>query len=93
MSWWRRTRKVTEGLLSCAEVAALLQQYLDDESDEVTAGRVAAHLDDCERCGVDADVYRDITAALARRRRLPDVSVHRLRQFGDRIAAGDLPDQ
>ena len=88
------TRKVTEGLLSCAEVAALLQQYLDDESDEVTAGRCRGpYLDDCERCGVDADAYRDITAALARRRRLPDVPVHRLRQFGDRIAAGDLPDQ
>lgn len=94
MSWWRRTRTVTNGPLSCAEVAELLQQFLDDESDEVTAGRVAAHLDDCERCGIEADVYRDIKAALARRRApVPDVSVRRLRQFGDRIAAGDLPDQ
>jgi anti-sigma factor RsiW len=94
MSWWRRTRRVTDGPLSCAEVAELLQQYLDDESDEVTAGRVAAHLDDCERCGVEADVYRDIKAALARRRApLADVSVRRLRQFGDRIVAGDITDQ
>ena len=93
MSWWRRTRKGTDGSLSCAEVAALLHQFLDDESDEVTAGRVAAHLDDCARCGVEADVYRDIKAALARRRTpLPDVSVRRLRQFGERIAAGDVPD-
>ena len=93
MSWWRRTRKGTDGPLSCVEVAALLQQFLDDESDEVIAGRVAAHLDDCARCGVEADVYRDMKAALARRRTpLPDVSVRRLRRFGERIAAGDVPD-
>ncbi len=94
MSWWRRSRRVAAGPLSCAEVAELMQQYLDDESDDVTAGRVAAHLDDCERCGVEADVYRDIKAALARRRApLPAVAVRRLRQFGDRIAAGDAPDR
>jgi anti-sigma factor (TIGR02949 family) len=93
MSWWRRAHRVTDGPLSCAEVAELLQQYLDDESDEATADRVAAHLEDCERCGVEADVYRDIKAALARRRApLPEVSVRRLRRFGERIAAGDLPD-
>ena len=67
MSWWRRSRRVAAGPLSCAEVAEVMQQYLDDESDDVTAGRVAAHLDDCERCGVEPDVYRDIKAALARR--------------------------
>jgi hypothetical protein len=42
---------------------------------------------------VEAHVYRDIKAALARRRApLPEVSVRRLRRFGERIAAGDLPD-
>jgi len=93
MSWWRRGQTATDGPLSCHEVAELLQQYLDDESDEVTAGRVAAHLDDCERCGMEADVYREIKAALARRREpLPDVSVRRLRRLGERIAAGGVTD-
>lgn len=93
MRRWR-TREAAEGPLSCAEVADLLQQYLDDESDAVTAGRVSAHLEDCRRCGMEAEVYRDIKASLARRRQpLPEVSIRRLRQFGERIAVPDGPDE
>ncbi|MBV7697464.1 glycosyltransferase [Streptomyces sp. TRM70350] len=32
----------------------------------LTARRVAAHVDDCRRCGLEAAVYREIKSALAR---------------------------
>jgi anti-sigma factor RsiW len=93
MSWWRRPRRTPDAVLSCAEVADLLQQYLDDESDEPTARLVSAHLEDCRRCGLEADVYRDIKASLARRRApLPEPVAARLRHFGALLAAGESPE-
>ncbi len=76
--------------LSCPEVGRLLQRYLDGEL--VTAAAVdalAAHLDECRRCGLEAETYRHIKAALAgRRRAVPSESVDRLRRFGEQLADG-----
>lgn len=69
--------------LDCRAVAKVLQQFLDDESDELTARRVAAHLDDCLRCGMEADTYLAIKASLAGAATpLDDEAAHRLRTFG-----------
>lgn len=74
--------------LSCSEVGRLLQRYLDGELDapnEVDA--LAAHLDECDRCGLEADTYRHIKESLERRRTvLAPESIERLREFGDHLA-------
>jgi hypothetical protein len=52
--------------------------------------RIEAHLEQCRRCGMEAETYAQIKAALAAHR--PDVpaeSIDRLRQFGARLARGE----
>ncbi|WP_374987044.1 zf-HC2 domain-containing protein [Streptomyces fradiae] len=49
------------------QVARVLQKYLDGETDEATARRVAVHLEDCRRCGLEASVHQEIRSAPARR--------------------------
>ena len=77
--------------MSCRQVAKVLQSYLDHELDERAAAKVAAHLEDCRRCGLEAETYEELRAVL---RRGPsgaaDESVARLRDFGERLARGDV---
>lgn len=92
-SWWGR-RSVGERRMNCLRVARVLQSYLDGETDEVTARRVAAHLEDCRRCGLEASVYREIHQALARRSEPDTGAMARLHAFGRSLlvegqAAGD----
>ena len=70
--------------LSCGEVGRLLQRFLDDELDDGAAvDGIARHLDDCDRCGLEAETYQKIKDALAQRRPdLPPETVERLREFG-----------
>ncbi|MCZ4126164.1 anti-sigma factor family protein [Streptomyces sp. H39-S7] len=68
--------------MNCMQVARVLQSYLDGETDEVTARRVSAHLEDCRRCGLEASVYQEIHNALARRADPDSQAVDRLRTFG-----------
>lgn len=77
--------------MSCAEVGAVLQQYLDGELDATTSPLVEAHLEMCRRCGLEASIYTDVKEALAEQGELPDDSVRRLREFGERIAHGEIP--
>ena len=81
---WRRTPRP----MSCHEVAAVLQAFLDDETDDVAARRVAHHLHDCVRCGMEAATYERIKHSVGRDRRPLDPSaVARLRRFGEQLAA------
>jgi anti-sigma factor (TIGR02949 family) len=74
--------------MRCAEVARVLQHYLDGQADELTTRRVRRHLEACRRCGLEADTYRAIKDALARRRSAIDPrSVERLRAFAADLAA------
>lgn len=87
---FRRPRH-TEGALNCIQVGKVLQQYLDDVIDPTTAELVAAHLDDCRRCGMKASEYRQIKRSLAHI--APDTdeaAVARLRDFAARISAGEF---
>ncbi len=80
------------GGMSCHQVGEVLQQYLDGHIDAERAGRIEAHLDECRRCGMEADTYERIKATLAAQR--PDVpaeSIDRLREFGERLARGEEP--
>ncbi len=79
------------GHLDCRQVAALLQPFLDGELDGERGREVARHLDDCRRCGLEAQTYREMKAALRRGARQPSPeSVQRLRQFVARLAAGEF---
>lgn len=75
----------------CREVARLLQSYLDREIDAHQAARVAQHLEVCRRCGLSAQAYQEIKAALARRTRYVDPgALERLTEFSERLASGDV---
>ncbi len=85
----RRLRGSKE-MASCMQTMRVLQSYLDGHTDEVTARRVANHLDACRRCGLEASTYREIKAALARKAvPLEQASLDRLRAFGTALATGD----
>ena len=80
------------GGMSCHQVGEVLQQYLDGQIDPERAGRIEAHLDECRRCGMEAETYERIKTTLAEQR--PEVSaesVDRLREFGERLARGEDP--
>jgi anti-sigma factor RsiW len=73
-------------MMSCRRVGELLQAYLDGEVDDITARRIAHHLEDCRRCGMELSVYTEIKTSL--RRRGGDVdraALDRLRSFGERL--------
>jgi predicted anti-sigma-YlaC factor YlaD len=79
---WRRRE------LSCRAVGKLLQTHLDGELEDVSAVLVAAHLDDCHRCGLEAEAYQWLVRALLRL--APPVEPERLvriRAFADELAA------
>lgn len=83
-SFWRRTPG-----RDCEEVRRLMQSFLDGELPAAEAGRVAAHLEDCRPCGIDADTYRRVKQALARLRVPPDpASLARLERFVDDLTVG-----
>jgi anti-sigma factor RsiW len=77
--------------LSCHQVGKVLQSYLDDELDDDTARKVAAHLEDCRRCGLEVETYEALKASLQRGSAgLVDEPVTRLREFGERLARGEI---
>ena len=87
MSPLRRT-PVADRPLSCREVGKVLQRYLDGHVDEVTAEKVAEHLEDCRRCGLELTVYSEIKASLARQSpEVPETALVRLRRFGEQLIA------
>lgn len=87
MTRWRRAERPAR----CREVGRVLQRYLDGEVDELTARRVARHLEDCLRCGMAAQTYAEIKRSLARQGHVDDGTVDRLRAFGERLAAEGDP--
>jgi anti-sigma factor RsiW len=81
-----------DGPMDCHQVGELLQHYLDDELDETRSARIAEHLEDCRRCGLELEAYEQIKSSLASRRpEVPADSVERLREFGRRLAQGEEP--
>lgn len=80
------------GDLSCEQVAEVLQSFLDQEVEPDTVVRIGAHLDQCRRCGMEADVYLEIKRSLARSTpAVPELALVRLRHFGERLGAGVGP--
>jgi anti-sigma factor RsiW len=83
---WPRRRRADE-MATCRETMRVLQSFLDGQTDEITAQRVGRHLEACRRCGLEAETYRHIKAALARHApRVDRAAVERLRTFGATLA-------
>jgi anti-sigma factor (TIGR02949 family) len=76
----------------CAQVAKVLQTYLDGEAPPDKSTMVAEHLEECRKCGMEAETYRAIKASIAHTYR-PDAqtedAVERLRAFVDQLAEPD----
>lgn len=72
--------------MRCRQVRRLMQSFLDGELPPSQTELVAAHLEDCERCGLGADTYRRVKASLAALRGDPAPgALDRLRTFADGI--------
>ncbi len=59
-------------VVRCYRTSRALQRYLDGEADDRTATRIAEHLEECRRCGLNAATYRAIKQVIhagQRRRR------------------------
>lgn len=85
LAFWRRSRGS-----DCREVRRLMQAFLDGELPAREMDRVAAHVEDCRPCGIDAETYRRIKADLARLRVAPDRgAVARLERFVEELTASD----
>jgi anti-sigma factor ChrR (cupin superfamily) len=70
----------------CHVVGAVLQAYLDGELGPQDAELVAAHLEFCERCGIEATTVERVVDAIKRQR--PDLDpepIDRLTSFVDRL--------
>ncbi len=87
----RRFWRQKSAPLSCRELGHVLQGYLDGQLAGADATLVAAHLDECLDCGLEAGAYERIKAALADP--MPEGAdpdaIERLRQFGRDLSAGD----
>ena len=71
----------------CAEVGRVLDAYLDGELGADDADLVAAHLDDCVRCGIAEQRIGEAIAAIRRQRPdLDDAALARLEAFTRRLA-------
>lgn len=82
-----RFRARREARMGCMAVVRVLQAYLDGEVDESTARRVSQHLEVCRRCGMEADTYRAIKAAMAHSGPgWDELTRRRLEEFAHRVS-------
>lgn len=78
--------------LSCHDVRRALQSFLDGEVPPRRAELVAAHLESCSRCGVEAAVLsRVIDAIRALRPDLDLAAYTRLVEAADQLLVDDRP--
>lgn len=78
----------TEDRLGCLAVRRALQAFLDGEVEARHAELIAAHLESCRRCGVEARTLEAVIVALRRMRADLDAETYtRLRRVVDRLAA------
>lgn len=80
--------------LSCEQVAAVLQQYLDGELEPDQVPAVLEHLDACRDCGLEAELYSKIKNSLHTHRYQPDqASIDRLAALAGELAETGLADR
>lgn len=71
----------------CHRVRQVLQSYLDGELDASDTAMVAAHLEHCERCGIEESLYVEVKESLGRLHQPPDPdAMDRLRRFAAEVS-------
>ncbi len=71
----------------CLRVSRALQRYLDGEADDLTVARLAEHLEECRRCGLQAKTYRAIKQAIHNGAHdIDELPLRRLRSFNRSLA-------
>ncbi|MFU8840617.1 MAG: anti-sigma factor family protein [Nitriliruptoraceae bacterium] len=76
--------------LGCRQVRRMLQSFLDGEVDPLEGELVAAHLESCSRCQVEAEIQQLVIAALRRLRPDLDLAAYtRLVEAAERLAASE----
>lgn len=79
--------------MTCEQVAAVLQEYLDEELDTREVPKVLEHLEACRDCGLEASMYRRIKQSLHAHQHAPDqASMQRIRALATELATTGLPD-
>lgn len=78
--------------MSCLEIARIMQSYVDEEMDELTARRVAWHLEICRECGLEVETYIEIKKAISRRHgSIPTDTLLRLEEFARNLTEEPPP--
>ena len=90
MRWRRRSPSPLPADPDCHQVAEVLQSYLDGELDPGDTGAVAAHLEHCERCGIEAETVTRVIEAIRRQRPpLDPDGIERLAGFVDGLTGAE----
>jgi anti-sigma factor RsiW len=77
-------------MAACFRTSRVLQRYLDGEADDLTTERVAEHLEECRRCGLQARTYQAIKQSLrSGAGDVDDLALRRLRAFSRSLADPD----
>jgi anti-sigma factor RsiW len=78
--------------IECMRIRPLLQAFVDGGLDDEQRKRIAAHLEACRRCGLEASTYRTLKERLRGLARPADSdAVARLEAFVDDL--GGEPDE
>lgn len=78
--------------LSCKQVDAVMQQYLDQELEASQVPKVLKHLEACKDCGLEASMYTRIKDSLLSHQAAPDAaSTARIRSLAEELASGNAP--
>lgn len=79
--------------MSCQQVEAVLQQYLDDELEATEVPKVLKHLEACKDCGLEATMYTRIKASLVNHQDSPtEDSMARIRALARELATTGIPE-
>jgi len=78
--------------MSCQQVEAVLQQYLDKELEASEVPKVLKHLEACKDCGLEAEMYSDIKASLHAHQQAPTAdSMDRIQALAQELATSGIP--
>ncbi|MEM7096432.1 MAG: anti-sigma factor [Actinomycetota bacterium] len=78
--------------LTCQQVEAVMQEYLDGELDPAMVPKVLEHLEACRDCGLEAEMYLKIKSSLKAHQDEPSVdSMDRIRAMAEELAANGPP--
>jgi len=79
--------------MSCSQVEAVMQQYLDEELEASQVPKVLKHLEACKDCGLEAEMYTRIKESLVSHQAAPSSdSMSRIRGLAQELAANGIPE-